>query len=395
MVRTRRRAIDAAVGRGGAGRGALGAGGRRAGYAVPDRRGGRRSRCDAAARPAGCRFPGAGLRGAGAGSDGPAEHRRCPAPDAPLDGQPHRRDRRHRLSPRPLRGAGLRRPESVAVRGDRQGRRCQAPRPGDPCRRLFLPRDGVPARPPRLRRQPSRRQLAGLARRFPRSGGAAAGRRAVGHGARQSRIVRPRRTGLVPAARSLSGPRRLRRQHVALPAHRSAASTFSCSTAPTPTTFWRRRRRLRSTPASSRRCWPTRRHGSWLLLHHPVWALGPPGPLAGFSTNQTMQAAIRGLVPPSLDLVLSGHVHAFISYDFGAERPAQLIVGTGGDKLQNLVQTRDRRRRTRRHDRSRRHRVSIGSATWCWTAIRRAAGAAFSTRRTTRCWRAARSPGAA
>ena len=51
-----------------------------------------------------------------------------------------------------------------------------------------------------------------------------------------------------------------------------------------------------------------------------------------------MQAAIRGLVPPALDLVLSGHVHDFISYDFGAERPAQLIVGTGGDKLQDLGQ---------------------------------------------------------
>ncbi len=79
--------------------------------------------------------------------------------------------------------------------------------------------------------------------------------------------------------------------------------------------------------------------GSWLLLHHPVWALAPPGPIAGLSTNQTMQAAIRGLVPPSLDLVLSGHVHDFISYDFGPERPAQLIVGTGGDKLENRVQT--------------------------------------------------------
>ena len=80
-------------------------------------------------------------------------------------------------------------------------------------------------------------------------------------------------------------------------------------------------------------------NGSWLLLHHPVWALAPPGLLSGLSTNQTMQAAIRGLVPPSLDLVLSGHVHDFISYDFGAERPAQLIVGTGGDRLENRVQT--------------------------------------------------------
>ena len=54
---------------------------------------------------------------------------------------------------------------------------------------------------------PLRRQLAGLARRLFRPGGGAAGRRAMGHGARQSRIVRARRTGLVPPARSLSGPR--------------------------------------------------------------------------------------------------------------------------------------------------------------------------------------------
>lgn len=79
--------------------------------------------------------------------------------------------------------------------------------------------------------------------------------------------------------------------------------------------------------------------GSWLLLHHPVWALwqGPLPPLfTSLSTNQTLQAAIRGLVPATLDLVLSGHVHDFISYDFGPERPPQLIVGTGGTELQEL-----------------------------------------------------------
>jgi hypothetical protein len=77
------------------------------------------------------------------------------------------------------------------------------------------------------------------------------------------------------------------------------------------------------------------RPGAWLLLHHPVWAMGQ-GLLSGVSTNLTMQAAIRGLIPPALDLVMSGHVHDFISYDFGPERPAQLIVGTGGDNLQKL-----------------------------------------------------------
>jgi hypothetical protein len=76
--------------------------------------------------------------------------------------------------------------------------------------------------------------------------------------------------------------------------------------------------------------------GSWLVMHRPVWAMGP-APLnkllPGLSTNQTMQAAIRGLIPPALDLVLSGHVHDFLSYDFGPQRPAQLVVGTGGDTL--------------------------------------------------------------
>jgi hypothetical protein len=81
--------------------------------------------------------------------------------------------------------------------------------------------------------------------------------------------------------------------------------------------------------------------GSWLLLHHPVWAMWQGtlnSLLPALSTNQTLQAAIRGLVPPSLDLVLSGHVHAFLTYDFEPERPPQLIVGTGGTLLQELGQ---------------------------------------------------------
>jgi hypothetical protein len=31
--------------------------------------------------------------------------------------------------------------------------------------------------------------------------------------------------------------------------------------------------------------------------------------------------------------VLSGHLHDFLSYEFGPERPTQLVVGTGGAKL--------------------------------------------------------------
>jgi hypothetical protein len=34
--------------------------------------------------------------------------------------------------------------------------------------------------------------------------------------------------------------------------------------------------------------------------------------------------------------MLSGHLHDFLSYEFGPERPAQLVVGTGGDTLLKL-----------------------------------------------------------
>jgi hypothetical protein len=74
---------------------------------------------------------------------------------------------------------------------------------------------------------------------------------------------------------------------------------------------------------------------AWLLTHRPVWAMAQ-GDLSGLTTNQTEQAAIRGHVPAGLDLILSGHLHDFISYEFGPDRPAQLIVGTGGDTLLSL-----------------------------------------------------------
>ena len=71
---------------------------------------------------------------------------------------------------------------------------------------------------------------------------------------------------------------------------------------------------------------------SWLLTHRPVWAMAQAD-LVGLTANLTEQAAIRDHVPPGLDLVLSGHLHDFISYEFGPQRPAQLIAGTGGDTL--------------------------------------------------------------
>jgi len=75
---------------------------------------------------------------------------------------------------------------------------------------------------------------------------------------------------------------------------------------------------------------------SWLATHRPIWAMAQAD-LTGLTGNQTVQGAMRGHVPDNLDLVVSGHLHDFISYEFGPERPAQLIVGTGGDTLLRLT----------------------------------------------------------
>lgn len=79
--------------------------------------------------------------------------------------------------------------------------------------------------------------------------------------------------------------------------------------------------------------------GAWLLEHHPAWAIPQgAGIPQGARTNLTIQKAIAGLVPPELDLVLSGHIHDFASYDFGGARPAQLVVGNGGDANDGITE---------------------------------------------------------
>jgi len=76
---------------------------------------------------------------------------------------------------------------------------------------------------------------------------------------------------------------------------------------------------------------------AWLVTHRPVWGLSS-GPFAGLTVDLTEQAAIRGHIPANLDLVLSGHLHDFLAYDFGPERPAQLIVGNGGASLYEVME---------------------------------------------------------
>jgi len=76
-------------------------------------------------------------------------------------------------------------------------------------------------------------------------------------------------------------------------------------------------------------------HG-WIITHRPVWGLAPIarlGPSAPFAValNFTEQDAVRGRTLGGVQMVVSGHVHHFQALDFGPRRPAQLVVGTGGD----------------------------------------------------------------
>jgi predicted phosphodiesterase len=74
----------------------------------------------------------------------------------------------------------------------------------------------------------------------------------------------------------------------------------------------------------------------WIVTHRPVWAVAPAarlGPLGQIEVglNRSEQVALHGEDLSRVDLVLSGHIHEFESLDFGAARPPQLVVGTGGD----------------------------------------------------------------
>jgi hypothetical protein len=74
----------------------------------------------------------------------------------------------------------------------------------------------------------------------------------------------------------------------------------------------------------------------WIVTHRPFWGEAPAfglGPFGVFSVgvNRTEQAAARGKDLSAIALILSGHIHHFASFDFGDARPAQLVVGAGGD----------------------------------------------------------------
>ena len=73
---------------------------------------------------------------------------------------------------------------------------------------------------------------------------------------------------------------------------------------------------------------------AWIVTHRPVWdSLRLGGFLSDSVVNATERAALKGRDLPGVAMILSGHVHNFTALSFGPARPAQLIVGTGGDEL--------------------------------------------------------------
>ncbi|HEY2177885.1 MAG TPA: metallophosphoesterase [Caulobacteraceae bacterium] len=77
------------------------------------------------------------------------------------------------------------------------------------------------------------------------------------------------------------------------------------------------------------------RESTWIVTHRPVWFAARRGETLGDGViNATERAAVKGVDLGNVDVVVSGHVHDFTALDFAGARPAQLIVGTGGDLLE-------------------------------------------------------------
>jgi Calcineurin-like phosphoesterase len=79
-------------------------------------------------------------------------------------------------------------------------------------------------------------------------------------------------------------------------------------------------------------------NNAWLVTHKPVNAmLAKPGDRqVNIVSNKVLQAALGADMPASVRMYVAGHIHFFQAVDFGGARPPQLVVGTGGDNLEEM-----------------------------------------------------------
>lgn len=77
---------------------------------------------------------------------------------------------------------------------------------------------------------------------------------------------------------------------------------------------------------------------AWLATHRPINAMltTPGGGSSNIVSNNVLQRAVGDDMPPSVRMIVSGHIHFFQAVDFGGMRPPQLVVGTGGDNLEGM-----------------------------------------------------------
>jgi hypothetical protein len=72
----------------------------------------------------------------------------------------------------------------------------------------------------------------------------------------------------------------------------------------------------------------------WIVTHRPVWEIyRDADKLFEDGQNVNERSAVKAAGLPHVELILAGHEHTFFSLDAAAGRPAELIVGTGGDRL--------------------------------------------------------------
>jgi predicted phosphodiesterase len=75
---------------------------------------------------------------------------------------------------------------------------------------------------------------------------------------------------------------------------------------------------------------------TWVVGHHPIWGVAglKLGMVVGGNATLMDAEEATGL-PSNVDLLLAGHIHTFEAINYDQGLPPQLIVGEGGDILDN------------------------------------------------------------